>query len=242
MIISGTDCPEKETVIKTLAASILCSAPTGKPCGTCRNCRKVLDGMHPDISVLSPADGKSEINVAQVRDLRLTVSVVPNDSENKVYIINSADSMNTAAQNVLLKTLEEPPRFAYFILSADSPGMLLPTVRSRCAELRFSCGDGPKIPDEAVEIADKFVKIYLTGDRFSVVKFINSLEKTDKNLMPYIAQAVNRLAVDRIKADVSVSEKRKLVKLIKTFDTVSIYLDMNVGVVHILGLIMSELV
>ena len=242
IIISGQNCPEKRRIVELITASILCSSGGARPCGKCSGCKKVMSGIHPDVYTLSPADGKREISVAQVRDMRATVSVIPNDGDNKVYIINDADCMNTAAQNVLLKTLEEPPSFAYFILSASSAGLLLPTVRSRCAELRFVNDESSKIPAEAVEIADKFVKIYLSGDRLGTARLINSLEKTEKGMFPYIAAAVEQAAAEAIKRSPSENHRRLAVKLISAFDDVSVYLDMNVGVVHILGLLMSRLV
>lgn len=242
VIISGEDCGEKRQVIDLITESVLCSSKSAKPCGRCSGCKKVISGIHPDVYTLSPPGGKREISVSQVRDMRATVNVVPNDGDNKVYIINNADRMNTSAQSVLLKTLEEPPSFVYFVLSASNSGLLLPTVRSRCAELKFVNAECSKIPGEAVEIADKFVKIYLSGDRSGTAGLINSLEKIEKSLFPHIAAAVEQSAAEAVKQSSSESERRLAAKLISAFADVAVYLDMNVGVVHILGLLMSRLV
>ena len=242
MIVSGPDNEDKSVIVNALAASILCSGVGNKPCGVCPDCKKAAENIHPDLITLSPPKDKAEISVGQVRELRAGVPVVPNDSKCKVYIISSADKMNTAAQNVLLKTLEEPPSFAYFILSAENPGLLLPTVRSRCAELRFTCGDDPDIPDESAKTAEKLIELYLSGDRFELTSYINSLEKTDRTAFADISSAVRRNAAGILASSPPYETKTKLIKLVKTFDKVSEYLDMNVGIVHILGLLMSELV
>ena len=242
MIISGTNDSDRERIVGDIASSIVCSGIGDKPCGVCPNCKKAREGIHPDIITLSVPNDKAEISVGQARELRAGVSVIPNDAANKVYIIDQADKMNTAAQNVLLKTLEEPPSFAYFIRCAENPGLLLPTVRSRCAELRYNASVETVISEEASAAARSFIDLTLQDDKFALTSFINSLGGTDKAVFYDISYGVRKNAARLLASSLSADAKQKLLKLIYTFETVSEYLDMNVSTVHILGLIMAELV
>jgi DNA polymerase-3 subunit delta' len=107
------------------------------PCGACAACRKIEAGLCPDVMwITRPAD-KSSITVDTVRELRQSISVVPNDLAFKVYIISDAHTMNQQAQNALLLTLEEPPPFVIFLLLTEDAGALLETIRSRAPTLRM---------------------------------------------------------------------------------------------------------
>lgn len=128
---------------RTLAAAMLCEddAAPQKPCGHCRACRKTLLGIHPDVITVAPgldSQGRKrrEMTVDQVRAVAATAAVMPNEGRRKAYVIEDADTMNTQAQNALLKLLEEPPESAAFILEAANASLLLPTVRSRCEMIR----------------------------------------------------------------------------------------------------------
>ena len=128
---------------KELAARAVCSGEgPSKPCGVCRDCRKVAAGIHPDVITLSRAVDdkgrqKQNITVDQIRALSADAIVLPNEAKRKVYIIDEAETMNPAAQNALLKTLETPPGDAMFILISEASGGLLPTILSRCLTVRF---------------------------------------------------------------------------------------------------------
>ena len=124
-----------------IAAAAVCQRETDAPCGQCRACRKARSGNHPDIihvRRLSDSKGqpRRELLVEQIRQMAADAYVLPNEAARKVYIVEDADKMNPAAQNAALKTLEEPPAGVIFLLCAENPGLLLPTVRSRCVELR----------------------------------------------------------------------------------------------------------
>ena len=240
VILSGRPCREKDEVISALAAAIVCRGEN-KPCGLCRDCVKARQNVHPDIYYVTAAKDKSgaeknNIEVDIIRDMRTTVPILPNDSDNKVYIIQNAEKMNAASQNVLLKTIEEPPSFAYFILSADDASHLLPTVRSRCAEIRCSAG-GEKTDEAAENSADEIIDTYLGGKTIDMVSLIASFEKTDKNLFYGILTAVRSAAMARLKS--GQTEREKLKNLISCAEECLKYLDMNVSMVHVLGLMMK---
>lgn len=132
-LISGPEGSGKHTLAKLLAAAILCQG-TDKPCGRCTPCRKVLDGSHPDFITVDDPEKKT-VPVDLIREARADMYVRPNESEHKIYLFPRAQDMGLPGQNALLKVLEEPPKYGVFLLLADNPDKLLPTVRSRCTEL-----------------------------------------------------------------------------------------------------------
>ncbi len=107
-----------------------------KPCFKCAGCRKVMEGIHPDVHIISPE--KNILRVDQVRDVLSTVYETPYEGKSKIYIFEKFHLANEQAQNALLKTLEEPPKAVTFFLLAENALALLPTVRSRCKKLRLT--------------------------------------------------------------------------------------------------------
>ena len=121
-----------------LAQTVLCRGDSSnRPCGTCPSCKKCESGMHPDIHYVRPE--KNTIKIEQIRELNRALSLTSVDGGKKIAIIDPAGAMNESAQNALLKTLENPTGDTMFFLLTDAPGALLPTVVSRCLQLRFRC-------------------------------------------------------------------------------------------------------
>jgi DNA polymerase-3 subunit delta' len=111
------------------------SVPVGHPVFS-----KVLAGSHSDLLVLEPeADSASgEIKVEAIRKISDFLRLTSSETKYRIVIIDSADDMNTNSANALLKLLEEPPHNALFILISHAPGKLLPTIKSRCRNLKFN--------------------------------------------------------------------------------------------------------
>jgi DNA polymerase III subunit delta' len=105
-------------------------------CGTCAACTRIARGVHPDVVIVEPGESGA-IKIDQVRDVVDRAMYRPFEGRRRVVIVDQADALVAAAQNALLKTLEEPPSSSVFILVTSRPDLLLPTVRSRCPELRF---------------------------------------------------------------------------------------------------------
>jgi DNA polymerase-3 subunit delta' len=107
--------------------------------------RRVLRGVHPDFTWVEPR-GAHEILVEDVRSAVVReIALRPFESSRRVFVIAEADRMNDESQNTLLKTLEEPSPFAHLVLVSSAPGRLLPTIPSRCRQVRF----GP-VPAERI--------------------------------------------------------------------------------------------
>jgi DNA polymerase-3 subunit delta' len=119
-------------------------------CGACAACTRIARGVHPDVLFISPGDNRS-IKIDAVRDLVDRVNFRPFEGRRRAVIIDDADTLVPAAQNGLLKTLEEPPPGSVFILVTSRPDSLLPTVRSRCPQLRFRSLS----PDEVAVVLTK---------------------------------------------------------------------------------------
>ena len=113
-----------------------------EPCGECAQCTRIARGIHSDVVTVSippPEDGvqHKDISVDQVREVEQAVALAPFEGRTRVAIIDPADAMSGGAQNAFLKTLEEPPPNAGFVLIATREDALLPTVRSRCRKVEF---------------------------------------------------------------------------------------------------------
>jgi DNA polymerase-3 subunit delta' len=134
-LISGPRGSGKRTLARLLAAAILCREQ-GKPCMTCPACRKALEGNHPDFITVDDPEKKT-VTVDLIRNARADIYVQPNESDHKIYLFPRAQDMGLPGQNALLKVLEEPPKYGVFLLLTDNPDKLLPTVRSRCTELKL---------------------------------------------------------------------------------------------------------
>jgi len=132
-LISGPAGSGKRLLADLLAQALLCTAEA-KPCAVCAGCRKVLTGSHPDYITVDDPEHK-DVAVKLVREAREDMFIRPNEGAHKVYLF--PQSMRVEGQNALLKILEEPPGYGVFILLSENPEQLLPTVRSRCTELKL---------------------------------------------------------------------------------------------------------
>lgn len=147
VLLVGPPSVGKASLADDLAAALLCTGAAGadRPCRTCRGCRLVEHGNHPDLHRVEPdgPGGQIRIGASQhpepgtVRWLAATVALMPVEGGERVAIVRDAHRMNEDAQSALLKTLEEPPAATTLILCADDEERLMPTVRSRCARVRL---------------------------------------------------------------------------------------------------------
>lgn len=118
------------------AAAFQCTGKHTRPCGACAGCRKVREGIHPDVTVVQDTEHKN-IAVDVIRQVRADAYIRPNEGGRKVYLFPDCAILTETDQNVLLKVVEEGPPYAAFLFCAENPAAVLPTLRSRCVELKL---------------------------------------------------------------------------------------------------------
>ncbi len=134
----------KARVARELAKALLCARGADEACDQCPACHKVEHGNHPDVTVLgriertAKGERKTRIVIDQVREqIQAPIALKPFEGRWKVFVVDGADRMTEAAQNCLLKTLEEPPPHSLLVLVAERLEPFLDTVVSRCQIVRF---------------------------------------------------------------------------------------------------------
>ena len=138
-ILNGAKGSGRHMIARSFSAALLCENPRQEgdriePCGECLSCIQVEAGSNPDLITLE-REKENSIGVGDIRKMRADVRVKPYSAAHKIYIIPDAEKMTPAAQNALLKTLEEPPAYAVLLLLADGTSAFLPTIMSRCVTL-----------------------------------------------------------------------------------------------------------
>lgn len=187
-----------------LAQSLVCSGPN-PPCGVCRDCRKAIHGIHPDIISVTQFMRKEDVGVAikvdPIRALRNDTIIRPNEARSKVYLIEDAQNLNVNAQNALLKVLEEGPPYAAFVLLCDRVGALLETIRSRCTVELVE-----EDPEHAFsEAALGFARDISTGSELEWVKYLTAMElkKPDRQELDGFLSDVERLCQEAVLSSVT---------------------------------------
>lgn len=139
LLFTGLPGTGKRRFARRLARAHLCSGDEAgnRPCGGCSQCRWLAAGSHPDLLVLEPEEGKTELRVDPVRELGAALTLT-GTSGRRAAIVDPAHAMNRAAANAFLKTLEEPPAGVLLMLVSEQPSRLPATIRSRCQVVPFN--------------------------------------------------------------------------------------------------------
>ena len=136
-ILNGERGSGKKMLANLFAMTLLCETGDNETCGKCHSCKQAESGNHPDI-IRVTHEKPNSISVDDIRtQVNNTVDIKPYQGPYKVYIIPQADMMTPQAQNAILKTIEEPPSYAVFLLLTENAETLLPTINSRCVMLKL---------------------------------------------------------------------------------------------------------
>ena len=214
LLFIGIEGVGKQTAAMAMAMACNCMAvkPKHNPCGSCKSCRKIESGNHPDIILLKPSG--PFIRIGQIRDLCGTLAMKPYEARLRVVIISDAQAMNPSAGNALLKVLEEPPDRTLLILTALQTSDLLPTIVSRCQHIRFNPVSQKNLeslliqrhganPDEA-----KIIAIMANGSVSKAVSMINSINRDNwVNRRIWLINEVESLPVSSMGSRMAFAEK-----------------------------------
>lgn len=135
------------------AGSILCQSENS-PCGRCIHCQKVKNRIHPDVITVEKQRDRKSIVAEQIRTMRSDAYIMPNEGDNKIYIIRDGDEMSVTVQNLLLKLLEEPPEGVIIVMTGQSRSKLLATVRSRLTFISLETEKNIKINPKAERLVE----------------------------------------------------------------------------------------
>lgn len=176
------------------AAAMECENHAQAPCGHCGHCRKVLAGIHPDVVTAADSEHKM-ISVEVLRTLRADAYILPNEGRRKIFIFPDCALLDQGAQNVLLKVVEEGPEHAAFLFCAKSAGVLLPTLRSRCAQWRVG-GDAEAVAAEDPRTGE-LCRLLAGRDHLGLAAFFTALETarcSREDLQTILEQTWQRVA------------------------------------------------
>jgi len=250
LILSGSG--DQLAAARFAAAAMLCDSAAGRPCLQCTQCRKVLNDIHPDVLTVVDDEHKA-LQVDAVRQLRSELYIRPNDGRRKIAVFPRVQQLNEKNQNVLLKVVEEGPAYAAFIFCAENAGALLPTIRSRCIELKIPRQEEDEAPDMAMAEA------FASGKKGAMTAHLISLEvgKISREELQLRLRALWRASVEAMALRAgrpggetalqpaaqllcrSLTE-RQLMRLAELSGRYAAELNYNVGAGHVLGALAAE--
>ena len=205
----------KETMAKTFAAGLQCDGEGEKPCTQCVSCHQTDSGNQPDIIWVMREN--ASLGVEEIREkLCNTMDIKPFSSQYKIYIVPEAEKMTEAAQNALLKTIEEPPEYGVVILLTSNISALLPTIQSRCLTLEFrplSTAVVEEFLRSHYEIPDYLAKasaVFAQGNLGKAMRYARSedfIERKDRILS--LLRNIERMTVSDMMAQIKELGTRK---------------------------------
>ncbi|MBM6760390.1 DNA polymerase III subunit delta' [Megamonas hypermegale] len=216
LLFTGIEGIGKNLTAKVLAKVLLCSGEE-KPCNICPSCRAFDAKNHPDFYYLEPEGKANNIKIEQIRQMQSQIALSPYLADKRIVIINDAETMNEAAENSLLKTLEEPTGDVVFILVTANKDLLLPTILSRCMKLYFA-----PLSEDEIKIILKS-KYAVNEDKATVIaklsggsmkRAISFLDDDNFNLcqnaMDFLSKDLNAKDIWQISDEFSAMDKAKI--------------------------------
>lgn len=185
-ILTGEAGMGRKSLAHAFALALLCEKGKAEPCMECHACKQVLSGNHPDLIHVTHEKPNS-IGVDDIREqINDTIMVRPYSSYYKIYIVDEAEKMTQQAQNALLKTIEEPPSYAVIILLTTNQEAFLPTILSRCVQLKLKPLRDFTVKSyltEALHVPEADADIFAAFARGNLGKAISLVSSEDFKLM-----------------------------------------------------------
>ena len=238
------------------AAALECTAEGSRPCGVCAACRKVAEGIHPDVITVRDAEHKN-IAVDVVRQVRSDAYIRPNEGQRKVYLFPDCALLTEQDQNVLLKIVEEGPPYAAFLFCAENGAAVLQTLRSRCVELKLrpASGETEEISETAgalcraiggrrrgavTELAVRLEKKKLSREELAALLEAARASFTSALLLLYgqPPEGEDGEIVSFLAKNLTKTQMMRTIELLRKYHGECTY---NVGVSHVLGALAVEL-
>lgn len=234
LLVDGGSEAQRNHLARLAAKMMVCSDKANLPCGACESCRKAEEGIHPDIITITKPEDKKFFVKADVKKMVADAYLTPNEADKKVYILSEIHNMNEESQNLLLKILEEPPRYTAFILTSLNANAVIGTVLSRVVRLRLGKSEGAEYSEKAIEVAKALAGAVSSPYEFEKIKATAALEGnkalTAEVLSLFIGVLRDAIAlksggkalIPDLQADSAVlAEKSTLKKLLDMYDSVS---------------------
>jgi len=195
-LVEGGTLETRLSFARFLANMIVCKGGGEKPCGICSACIKCRANSNPDIKQYGEEKENYTFKVETSRQIRQDAFVIPNDSDKKVYIITEAQNMNDSSENALLKILEEPPHFDYFILTCSSKSAMLDTIISRASLISLSDAE-ENYSEKSVTVAENIAVALCADTELELLKELSSLAN-DKGSFLETLSVLSRIFTDAL--------------------------------------------
>ena len=167
LLLVGPRGSGKHTLAMEIVAAANCKnkgdASYPLPCGTCSSCKRIYSGNFPDVSYLEKTSGKATIGVEELREFREDMFLSSTEADFKFYIIEDGDTLTPAAQNALLKVLEEPPKNVHIIMLVSEADKLLSTIKSRTQYVQLELFEYDELLSHTKELSDTAEELSFTA-------------------------------------------------------------------------------
>ena len=212
-LFTGPKGSGKTTAARLVAKLYNCEKPdtSGSPCGKCQSCKMIAEARHLDVLEL---DAASNRGIDEIRALRDTIALAPSSASYKVYIIDEVHMLTTEAFNALLKTLEEPPPHAVFVLATTDVQKIPATIISRCIHVSFARADQKALMSALKRIV-KDEKISIDDDALALIA--DSSEGAYRDAVKFLEQVSfhkGKITTSVVRDLLAVSEEQSLTKFL----------------------------
>jgi DNA polymerase-3 subunit gamma/tau len=209
-LFTGPKGAGKTTAARLIAKLFNCTKPlkNGAPCGKCNACTAIADGRYLDVLEL---DAASNRGIDEIRTLREGIGLVPTSGTYKIYIIDEVHMLTTEAFNALLKTLEEPPPHAAFVLATTDPQKIPATIKSRCVHINFGRAQTEELLHGLARVV-KEEKIDIADDALAfVASFADGAFRDAMKLLEQVSFEKGKLTKEKVQKLLAASEEKTII-------------------------------